>query len=65
MIAQLIMGVLTGGWGLVLATPLMLIGMVLVKETYIKAQDKRNCIPDFRIQHGIIISEMVQQPLPK
>lgn len=36
-IAQLIMGVLTGGWGLLLATPLMLILMVLVQETYIKS----------------------------
>lgn len=34
-IAQLVMGVLTGGWGLILATPLMVVLMVLVKELYI------------------------------
>ncbi len=38
-IAQLIMGVLTGGWGLILATPLMVVVMVVVKELYIKEQD--------------------------
>jgi predicted PurR-regulated permease PerM len=37
-IAQLLMGVLTGGWGLLLATPLMLIVMLLVQELYIKKQ---------------------------
>lgn len=36
LIAQLIMGVLTGGWGLILATPLMVIVMVLVQELYVK-----------------------------
>lgn len=41
-IAQLIMGVLTGGWGLVLATPLMLIVMVLVQELYLKRQEETN-----------------------
>ncbi|MDQ3049738.1 MAG: AI-2E family transporter [Bacteroidota bacterium] len=35
-IAQLIMGALTGGWGLVLATPLTVIIIVLVQELYIK-----------------------------
>ncbi len=39
-IAQLLMGVLTGGWGLLLATPLMLIVIVLVQETYIKNLNK-------------------------
>lgn len=34
--AQLLISPLTGGWGLVLATPLMLIVMILVKELYIK-----------------------------
>lgn len=33
-IAQLIMGVLTGGWGLILATPLMVVLIVLVRELY-------------------------------
>lgn len=37
-IAQLFMGVLTGGWGLVLATPLVAIVIVLVQELYIKKQ---------------------------
>ena len=35
-IAQLVMGVLTGGWGLVLATPLFLILKVVIEETYLK-----------------------------
>lgn len=35
-IAQLIMGALTGAWGLVLATPLIVIVIVLVQELYIK-----------------------------
>ncbi len=34
--AQLLISPLTGGWGLVLATPLMLITMTLVQELYIK-----------------------------
>jgi predicted PurR-regulated permease PerM len=39
-IAQLIMGVLTGGWGLILATPVMVVMMVLVKELYVDQQDE-------------------------
>lgn len=35
-LAQLIISPLTGAWGLVLATPLMLIVMVVVQELYIK-----------------------------
>lgn len=35
-IAQLLMGVLTGGWGLILATPITVIVIVLVQELYIK-----------------------------
>ena len=35
-IAQLLIAPLTGGWGLVLATPLMVIIIVMVKELYIK-----------------------------
>lgn len=35
-IAQLIMGALTGAWGLVLATPLIVIVIVLVQELYLK-----------------------------
>ena len=34
--AQLLISPLTGGWGLVLATPLMVIIMILVQELYIK-----------------------------
>lgn len=37
-IAQLLIAPLTGGWGLVLATPLMVIIMVVVQELYIKRQ---------------------------
>lgn len=36
LIAQLFMGALVGGWGLVLATPLTLIVIILVQELYIK-----------------------------
>ncbi|MBK8389356.1 MAG: AI-2E family transporter [Saprospiraceae bacterium] len=39
MIGQLFMGTLTGAWGLVLATPIVLIIMVLVQELYIKSRD--------------------------
>lgn len=38
-IAQLLMAPLTGGWGLVLATPLMVIFIVLVQQLYIKPQE--------------------------
>jgi predicted PurR-regulated permease PerM len=38
-IAQLLIGSLTGGWGLILATPLMVIIMILVQELYIKKRD--------------------------
>ncbi len=38
--AQLLISPLTGGWGLVLATPLMVIIMILVQEVYIKQRDK-------------------------
>lgn len=37
-IAQMLMAPLTGGWGLVLATPLMVILIVIVQELYIKKQ---------------------------
>ena len=40
LIAQLLIGSLSGGWGLVLATPLMVIIMVLVQELYIKKRDQ-------------------------
>ncbi|PKQ46982.1 AI-2E family transporter [Confluentibacter flavum] len=40
LIAQLFMGALTGAWGLVLATPVMLIIIVLVQELYIKNRNK-------------------------
>lgn len=38
-IAQLLMGVLSGGWGLILATPITVIVIVLVQELYIKNRD--------------------------
>lgn len=37
-IAQLLMAPLTGGWGLVLATPLLVIIIVVVQELYVKKQ---------------------------
>lgn len=39
-IAQLLLAPLTNAWGLVLATPLMLIVIVLVQELYLKQQGK-------------------------
>jgi predicted PurR-regulated permease PerM len=38
-ISQLIMGVLTGGWGLILATPITVILIVLVQELYLKERE--------------------------
>jgi len=38
-IAQLVMGVLTGAWGLILATPLTVIIIVLVQELYIEKRE--------------------------
>jgi predicted PurR-regulated permease PerM len=38
-ITQLLMAALTGGWGLILATPIIVIVIVLVQELYIKEQD--------------------------
>lgn len=38
-ITQLLMGALTGGWGLILATPIIVIVIVLVQELYIKERD--------------------------
>lgn len=35
-IAQIVMGVLSGGWGVILATPLTAILIVILKETYLK-----------------------------
>ena len=39
-IAQLLISPLTGAWGLVLATPLMVIIIVLIKELYIKERNE-------------------------
>lgn len=41
-IAQLVMGVLSGGIGLLLATPLMAMIMVIVQELYVKKQDEKS-----------------------
>ncbi|HJW17427.1 MAG TPA: AI-2E family transporter [Flavisolibacter sp.] len=38
-IAQLLIAPLSGGWGLVVATPLMILIIVLVQELYIRKQD--------------------------
>lgn len=38
---QLFMGPLTGGWGLVLATPILVFLIVLVQELYVKPQDEK------------------------
>lgn len=40
--AQLLISPLAGGWGIVLATPLMVIILILVQELYIKERDKAN-----------------------
>lgn len=40
-IAQMLMAPLTGGWGLILATPLMIIIIILVKDLYLKKQQKK------------------------
>jgi hypothetical protein len=40
--AQLLISPLTGGWRLVLATPLMLIIMILVQELYLKHTTSHN-----------------------
>lgn len=39
-VAQLLVGALTGGWGLILATPLMLIVMILLQDLYVKKQQQ-------------------------
>jgi predicted PurR-regulated permease PerM len=41
-LSQLFMGVLTGGWGLVLATPIVAILMVVIKELWVKKQDAKS-----------------------
>jgi predicted PurR-regulated permease PerM len=38
-IAQMLVAPLTGGWGLLLATPMMIIIIVFVEELYIKKQN--------------------------
>jgi len=40
-IAQLLIGTLTGGWGIILATPVMITVMILVQELYVKNIDKK------------------------
>lgn len=41
-LSQLFMGVLTGGWGLVLATPIVAILMVVIQELWVKKQDAKS-----------------------
>jgi len=38
--AQMILGALTGSWGLVLSTPLTVVIIVLVKQLYIQKRNK-------------------------
>lgn len=40
-ISQILVGALTGMWGIVLATPLVLIIMIVVKDLYIKRMEKQ------------------------
>jgi len=40
--AQMILGALTGSWGLVLSTPLTVVIIVLVKQLYIERRNKRH-----------------------
>ncbi len=35
-VAQLLMATLTGGWGIILATPIMIIAIILIQELYVK-----------------------------
>jgi predicted PurR-regulated permease PerM len=39
-LAQVIMGILTGGWGIILATPLTVIIIVLIQELYLSTQEE-------------------------
>ncbi|RYM33590.1 AI-2E family transporter [Brumimicrobium glaciale] len=41
LLAQILIGSLTGGWGLLLATPIMVIVIILVQELYIKKRDEK------------------------
>jgi predicted PurR-regulated permease PerM len=41
-LAQLFMGVLSGGWGLILALPIVAITMVLVEELYLKKMEGKS-----------------------
>ncbi|MDT0650969.1 AI-2E family transporter [Autumnicola edwardsiae] len=41
LIAQLFMGALTGGWGLILATPITVMAIVLVQDLYLKERESR------------------------
>lgn len=42
LIAQLFMGATIGGWGVVLATPVTLIVIIVVQELYIKTRSKQS-----------------------
>jgi predicted PurR-regulated permease PerM len=37
--SQLFMGILSGGWGVLLATPLLVLVMIVVEEAYLKKQE--------------------------
>ncbi len=40
--AQLIVAIFTGIWGIILATPIMLIAIILVKDLYVKPMEEKN-----------------------
>ena len=38
---QVLMGVLTGGWGIILATPILVVLMVTIREVYVKPKEAK------------------------
>jgi predicted PurR-regulated permease PerM len=40
LIGQLFMGALTGAWGIILATPVVAVIIVVIKEVYLKEKKK-------------------------
>lgn len=47
-LAQVFTGTLIGAWGLVFATPIMLILFIMVKELYVRPMNEKNHIPSFK-----------------
>ena len=52
-IAQLFMGVLSGGWGLLLATPLMVVVIIVVQELYIKKMKQEELETENSVQKAV------------